>query len=110
MTSSSRTTAAARLSATVAPVTVIALVSSTGSSCLSSALRAAGVLELLDRVLAVRAHRAEDRDVVAELVEEPVDVEVEPDSIAAACRCLMQLIEPLTRAPRPRRCGRRPRS
>jgi hypothetical protein len=37
MTSSSRTTALARLSASVAPLTVIALVSSTGSSCLSSA-------------------------------------------------------------------------
>ena len=61
---------------------------------LEQRLGAAGVLELLDRVLAVGAHGAEDRDVVAQVVEEPVDVEVE----AGLDRGRLQVLDAVDRA------------
>ena len=96
MTSSSWTTAAARFSATVAPVTVIAPVSSTGSSCLISARAppAASNCSIESSPLGRTALSTGTSSPSS--LKSPKTSRSRPASIAVACRCLMQLIEPLT--------------
>ncbi len=95
MTSSSNTSASARLSRTVLPVTVIASRSSSDSSCSISALAPpaasnASIVSVPFGATALSTGTFSPRSLNSWNTSTST-----PASIAVACRCLMQLIDPL---------------